>query len=263
VNVAFFIFGQIPVYTFPLIVGVSAAVGLILITWPVAAFPNLAHLRLNIGCAVLTGALIGGRVGYVWVNWPHFQEYWAEIPQVWLGGLSWPGALAGAILALAAITLRQKFTENFPDILLPLFTSIVIGSWLASWLTGQAYGIEVSAWWGTRVPDEWGAVVIRWPTQLAGILAALGLHWGVDQLRVRGWLRIPGLAASLELAGLSLTILVGSPYRADSAPLWRGIRLDTWAALVFLGLSTIIALFCYVRFQYSHSNPQNPHLPNY
>jgi len=115
VNVAFFIFGQIPVYTFPLIVGVSAAVGLILITWPVAAFPNLAHLRLNIGCAVLTGALIGGRVGYVWVNWPHFQEYWAEIPQVWLGGLSWPGALAGAILALAAITLRQKFTENFPS----------------------------------------------------------------------------------------------------------------------------------------------------
>jgi prolipoprotein diacylglyceryltransferase len=252
VDLAFLLLGQIPVYVFPLVVGLSAVIGLLWVTLPVADLPRETQLRFKLVGEALIGALVGGRIGYVLVNWPYFQDHWFAIPQVWLGGLAWPGALAGAMIFLVLLTPSWDKIAGALNMLLPLFTSLVFGSWLASWLTGHAYGVEVEAWWGIPAQDEWGLLGIRWPVQLVGALSTLALHWGVEQAGIRKWLPIPGLAASLMLAAFSGIILGLSPFRADPAPIWQGMRLDSWSALFFLGLSTIMAAYTLVRNRYKN-----------
>ena len=247
-NVAISLFGIIPIYTFPLILGVGSAAGLAWSVWRVADLPKTARSWLDSGIIALAGALVGGRIGFVWLNWPYFQATPAEIPQFWLGGMTWWGAFAGSLIAIPFLARRSgTSTGDLADNLLPLMTSLVISTWLACWLTGHAYGAEVDAWWGVPAVDEWGIVIMRWPVQLVGALSGLGIHRLVEELRVRKWLPFSGLAANLQWIGISISILVLSPLRADPGPLWRGIRLDIWASLGLILLSCISILIHWAK----------------
>jgi len=178
------------------------------------------------------------------MNWVYFREHLVEVPQVWLGGLSGSGGLSGALILLfiSARVKKLRF-EDLTDGLRPLFTSVVASAWLASWMTGHAYGAAVDTWWGIPARDEWGLIAQRWPTQLVGAVCALGIHWGVDQLMVRKWIKTPGIATGLELAGLSLVIFTFTPYRADPGQLWGAIRTETWASIGLFILSILMVFF--------------------
>jgi hypothetical protein len=133
------------------------------------------------------------------------------------------------------------------DGLLPLLTSVTVSAWLASWLMGHAYGIEVEAWWGIPSADEWGQVASRWPTQLVGAISTLGIYWGLDQIRIRKWLLLPGVTASGLVGLITLVILILTPYRGDPAPFYNGIRMDSWAALAFMILSFIMGILFWLK----------------
>ncbi len=237
------LFDSLLLSSFALLVGAGGAIGLLWTLRPGSESPQELHAKLDAGLLTLAGALVGGRAAYTAVNWPYFQHNPAEIPAIWLGGISWAGAvIGGGLSGMLAMKILPLTTNSLWDDMLPLFTSLVASSWMASWLTGYAYGAKVTDWWGVLAWDEWGTLSRRWPTQLVGALSALVIHWLVEKCRDRGWLPLPGLAASLELAGFSLTFLALSPFRADPAPLWRGVRLDTWAAGVFLALASSFLL---------------------
>jgi len=246
VNTVSLFLGNIPVYTFSLIIGIGTAVGLFWSTYRILILPEAARERFTIGTIALTGALVGGRTAFIYINWIYFQQHVIEIPQIWLGGISWVGAMSGSLLFLiiAAFFLNRPISILL-DGQLPLLASITTSVWLACWITGYAYGIETTAWYGVPSRDEWGQVSIRWPTQIAGAVSTLGIHWIVEQFRFRRWLLVPGLAASVEIAGLSLTILALSAYRADPTPIWNGIRIDVTASLALFTLSTIAAVIFY------------------
>ncbi len=248
VNTDITIFGAILIYTFPLMIGIGIGVGLLWAVWPVSIFPDIAQARMESGSIALGGAVVGGRVGYVLVNWMYFQKNIAETIQIWSGGFSWTGSVAGALLAIL-ITARVRKTSfgDLVDGLRPLLTSTAVSAWLASWMTGYAYGLEVDAWWGIPARNEWGFVAQRWPIQLVGTFSALGFHWLSDQLQARKWGKIPGLAASLELGGLFVTILALSPHRGDPAPQWGGIRVDSWVSIFFIVLCSLMAFTLTLR----------------
>lgn len=221
---------------FSLFVGLGAATGL---AWVLhQAPPKEAEATLQCSLATLFGALLGGRLTYVAVHWPYYQEQVVEIPQVWLGGFSGPGALGGALLALFLVAWRngQPWGKN-ADGLLPLLSILTVTAWLACWPAGCAYGNPTEAWWGAPVRDEWGASAFRQPVQLLGATASLALFWAVD--RSRKWLTTPGGAASLGLLGLTLVGFGLSFLRADLVPTWRGLRLEAWG---WLGLAAIAFL---------------------
>ena len=80
---------------FSVLLALGAVLGL---TWVVyESAQRRQQISLSAGFFVLLSALISGRAAYVSLNWEYFQDQIFEIPQVWLGGLAWPGALAGAI----------------------------------------------------------------------------------------------------------------------------------------------------------------------
>ncbi len=246
-TIAFYLPGNIPIYAFSLMLGAGASLGLL---WSIRqAQPENVYPVANAGAGVIFGSLLGARLAYLAVNWPYYQHHLDEIIQFPLGGLAWPGAVAGGVLMLllAAALIRQPFAE-LADALYPLATVLVIFTWLACWLDGCAYGSAADAWWAVPARDEWGNLDNRVPVQLLGALLTLAQAWALDTANAKwAWLRSPGRTASFGMLGLSLQWWWLTGLRADSAPLWRGLHPGIWAAITFAGLSALFVAFTVIR----------------
>jgi prolipoprotein diacylglyceryltransferase len=183
---------------------------------------------------------VGGRLAHVAAAWPYYSERLLDIPQVWLGGLSGPGALCGGLLAigLLAVFTRQKLGA-LADGYLPLAAALVVSAWLACWADGTVYGPETAGWWGLPARDEWGEISRRAPLQMVGACLSLGVFWYAERHRDS---KRPGLAASLALFGLGLLILATAWLRADLSPTWAGLRPEAWGGLGF----TLLAVAAYL-----------------
>jgi prolipoprotein diacylglyceryltransferase len=223
---------------FSVLLALGAALGLIWIAWETPRSEQSTYL--NTGIWVLVGVLVCGRVAYVIVHWEYFQDHVLEIPQVWLGGLAWPGALAGGLFSIVLVSwIKGIPLGSLADGMLPLLVSLSVAVWLGCIFVGCAYGPEVDGWWGLPTRDEWGDNKNRLPLQLIVVLLTIGLFWGIERLRQHRQGLVPGLAACLGLGGLSLSLLSASLLRADPYPLYNSIRLETWAALLFLGVAIL------------------------
>lgn len=242
--VAFHLPGGIPVYIFSLLIALGVFVGLIWIAWQAPQEEML--LRVDAGLWSMLGALVGGRALYVVVHWSYFQNHLKEGIQVFSGGLTWPGALAGGLVSLAVYAgwRRLPFGE-LADALVPLLAVLSVSVWLGCWLDGCAYGSLTSSWWGLPARDESGVISSRLPLQLLGATMTLALFWLLDQLASR-WDFRSGMFASLSLLSFSVLLLGLSFLRVDPALYWNGSRLEVWSCLLFMGVSLIALLIFWV-----------------
>lgn len=244
--VAFYLPGGIPVYTFSVFLAFGVFLGL---AWIILRSGQKQALhRVEAGMWVLLAGLIGGRLVHVAVSWLYYQDHFLESLQFYRGGLSWPGALAGGLLGLAAFAAFNRIPlAGLADDLLPLLAALSVSAWLGCWLTGCAYGVASEAWWSLPSPDEWGVVANRWPIQIWAALLTVGLfaliEWWAGAARFE-----PGYRTLLGLLGLSLILLATAVLRTDPALTWNGLRLEAWAALGFC-LLAFIGLVSYSRYQ--------------
>lgn len=240
-------------FSFSFWLGIGALVGL---GWvALQAPPSDAQARAWAGTAALSGALIGGRGVYVAVHWAYFAAPGGparliEIPQVWLGGLSGAGALAGGVLAvgLVALATRQPLV-TLADALLPLLAGVGAAAWLGCWGAGLAYGPTANAWYALSAPDEWGRVAPRLPLQPLAALLTVAAVWLAEGLA--GWYELhrAGGRRRLVRVGLPFPIFrrstrasasqrLLSPRQDRLVPQIAGLR----AGLGLLGLG-LIGLF--------------------
>jgi phosphatidylglycerol:prolipoprotein diacylglycerol transferase len=235
--VAFHLPGNTPVYVFSLLIAAGAFFGLAWVAWQAPEDEMLR--RVDAGLWAMLGGLLGGRGAYVAVNWSYYQEHPWESLHISQGGLAWPGALAGGLLALGLYAgLAHMDFGELADSLAPLLLCLAISAWLGCWLDGCAYGPTTTAWWGVPAQDEWGRITHRWPLQAAGALSSLALFWLLDNLAARTALR-PGAHASMSLLGFSALMIAISRMRVDPGLLWQGYRSDVWAALSFAVLAAM------------------------
>lgn len=240
--VAFYLPGGQPVQIYSLFLALGACLGLAWAAW--RAGPKKAMRLVEAGMWALLGALIGGRALYVAVSWLYYKDHLLESLQFFRGGLGWPGALAGGLLALAGYAaLTRTSLAELADDLAPLLATLSVGAWLGCWAAGCAYGRLSNDWWSLPTPDEWGVVASRWPVQIVGALLTVGWFALVERLAGAAKLQ-PGYRALLSLLGLSLILLAAAWLRADPGFSWNGMRLEAWAALAYslLALAGLAAL---------------------
>ncbi|HVN56576.1 MAG TPA: prolipoprotein diacylglyceryl transferase family protein [Anaerolineaceae bacterium] len=236
---------------FSILVGLGATLGLAWVAWRTQRLERMPQrqvdYRITAGLFSLFGAIIGARAAYVGANWGYFQTHVDEAAQVWLGGLSWIGAVIAAILAIIGYAaVAQISLGALADALLPLGLMVTLGSWLGCMEAGCAYGAPTlpGQWWGLPTWDDWGQVIPRFPLQLLGALTSLLVFMAIEWLRPR--LPHPGQAASLALLIFSAQMTGLSFLRADPVPLWRNQRLDSWAGIFLLALSLLVCLVAFL-----------------
>lgn len=185
--------------------------------------------------------LIGSRLAFVIRNFSYFQEHAWEIPQFWLGGLSWPGGVVGVVVGIIAVHLVWKEPlGELIDNYLAYYGLLAMGIWLSGWGSQSGYGPTTESWFGIPVKDYFGLVKLRWPLPILG--AVLSALWtaGVIFYPLKRKLK-PGFRGALGMAGLILINGVGSFFRVDPAPTLWGLRYESWLAILFL-----IALLAYL-----------------
>jgi prolipoprotein diacylglyceryltransferase len=232
--IIFYLPGGVPVYIYPLIVGMGATLGL---TWSVLRASDGDGISIaDAGLAAILGGVIGGRFLYVLIDWSNYQGQVLEILQLYLGGFSWIGALLGAILFTVGYAfIKHKSPLRLLDSLAPFAGIVVLSIWLASWLDGYAYGRAADWWWAFPARDGWGRLAPRFPVQVIGALTALGTIWAAEFLTK--YLTVPGQIAAVAAFLLSLVYFLLAFTRADYVATFWGFRIDALLALAIVFIS--------------------------
>lgn len=229
---------------FSILLGLGALLGLLMTVWRVPQ-KETSHY-LDAALWVLLGALVGGRLMTVVVNFSYFQRHAGEIVQVWQGGLSGIGAIAGGMLMIFILALWSKYPAGtLADALLPLAGALAITAWLGCWVDGCSYGFTSEQWWALPGRDEWGVLANRVPVQLLGATLTLAIIWLLDRAGKR--ISIPGIMAAVGLFGASAVLFLLSYLRADPTPLWNGLRLEAWGAIGMMIFSLIVLMVLLLR----------------
>ena len=113
---------------------------------------------------VIVGTILGARIFYVFVYNPSFYlANPSEIIAIWHGGLSFHGALIGAVMAVLIFTKKKKidFYEIVDIAVIPLALGLAFGR-LGNFTNGELYGRITDVPWAFRFPDAEG---FRHPSQ--------------------------------------------------------------------------------------------------
>jgi phosphatidylglycerol:prolipoprotein diacylglycerol transferase len=126
--------------------------------------------------AMFIGALIGGRLGYVFLYDPAFffespfriiLPYNAESGWTGLSGMSFHGGLIGAVLVFVFMATRRRFplwrSADFLALAVPI--ALFFGR-LGNFFNLELYGRVTSESWGMIFPGTWPIGALRHPSQL-------------------------------------------------------------------------------------------------
>ncbi|MDG1287927.1 MAG: prolipoprotein diacylglyceryl transferase [Rickettsiales bacterium] len=112
------------------------------------------------------GIILGGRLGYVlFYNLPFYLENPLMALQIWKGGMSFHGGLAGVILAM--ILFARRFEILFLKLMDLLAVVAPIGLFfgrIANFINGELWGRVADVPWGMIFPS--GGNIVRHPSQL-------------------------------------------------------------------------------------------------
>jgi prolipoprotein diacylglyceryltransferase len=207
--------------------------------------------------ALSIGALLLGRVGYVWIHADYFQQHPRDVLDVReIGGVDGISALLGGLIVAAtwAGVARQRLWPRL-GLLTPAALWVGAAAWWACRDVGCAWGKIVSPltgrprWLIVEAPDLYQMFELRYPVRIWGLIWAVtmaGMAWALG--KHGGW------ALTLYLiGGAGLTLL-----RGDSVPMIGSIRSDT-AVQATLAVSLLISGGLYnwrtVRIARSNSSP--------
>ena len=161
-------------YSYSLCIALALLGGISWVLWKaprqgIAQGTVLEGALLSISAAVLGARLFEG-IG----RWDYFQQYPLELFRHWQGNLSFQGGLLAGILALLLFCYWRglPFWE-VASIAAPGVALATALGWLGALLHGANYGFPMFGPLALELPDLYGIVLPRFPTQAAGIVWSL------------------------------------------------------------------------------------------
>jgi len=115
---------------------------------------------------IVMGVIAGGRLGYVLFYKPaYYLSHPLEIPQIWIGGMSFHGGFIGVIVAVYLFSLRHKVPlSKLADGIALAATPAILLVRIANFINAELWGRETTLPWGVIFPTADGGP--RHPSQL-------------------------------------------------------------------------------------------------
>jgi len=132
---------------------------------------------LQVPLVGFAGGIVGGRIGFVLLQWRDYASHPEAMVNLWQGGMSWHGGLAGALIAMwiTCLVMRISLARMMDLVSAPLALGYAIAR-VGCFLNGCCYGTPCTYAWAVTFP-RYGlnpppAVPVH-PTQLYSILGNL------------------------------------------------------------------------------------------
>jgi len=189
---------------------------------------------------IVIGGVVGARLYHVATDYEKFEGDWLRVLQIWKGGLSIWGVVAGGLIAVL-IVCRVKKIDTFllTDALVPgLLVAQAIGRW-GNWFNQELFGKPSTLPWaleidGAHRPEGFAGFPTFHPTFLYESILCLGLValllWAERRWRLR-----TGQLSALYLVTYCFGRFWLENLRIDDAKIVAGLRINAWVSLAVLG----------------------------
>lgn len=214
--------------------------------WGAAARPTPESLDDLLMYAAL-GVVFGGRLGYVlFYNLPFFLTNPGEIVQVWKGGMSFHGGLAGAMLGVWLFARKYALpvlgVADLASAVAPV--GLLLGR-IANFIKPELWGRPTDVPWGVIFPGA--GDLPRHPSQLYEAALEGAALFVALQIAIRaGAFRRPGLVTGLFAAGYALARIASEFFREPDPQLgflFGGATMGMLLSLPLLAIgAALIAL---------------------
>jgi phosphatidylglycerol:prolipoprotein diacylglycerol transferase len=244
----------LPVLPFPAINPILISIGPLAVRWYALAYivgiiagwfyarTIIASERLWGGPAPLTvidfddfviwitlGIILGGRTGYVlFYNLPHFVEHPLQIFELWNGGMSFHGGVAGCIVAIVAFALKRGIPMlSLGDVIAAVCPIGLFLGRIANFINGELWGRPTDVPWAMIFPN--GGPIPRHPSQLYEATLEGVVLFLVLGLMVRlGALKRPGVVTGSFALGYGVARVICELFREPDVQLgflWGGLTM--------------------------------------
>jgi prolipoprotein diacylglyceryl transferase len=183
------------------------------------------------------GGLVGARLYHVATDWEKFEGDWGRVFEIWQGGLSIWGVIAGGLIAVI-IVCRIKHLE------IPLVTDAIVPGLLVAqaigrfgnWFNQELFGEPTTLPWALEIdvvnrPPGFEQFATFHPTFLYESLYCLALV-GVMLWVEHRWHVRNGQTTALYLAGYCFGRFWLENLRIDDAKLVGPLRVNAWVSLL-------------------------------
>jgi phosphatidylglycerol---prolipoprotein diacylglyceryl transferase len=238
--------GPIPIHAYGLLlaIGVLVAAWIAERRWLARGFDRKTFNEMAIW--IVVGGVVGARVYHVISDYQLFTHDWLRAFEIWRGGLSIWGVLAGGAIAVVVMT-RIKHVEALPltDCIAPgLLAAQAIGRW-GNYFNQELFGGPTKLPWGLEIspskrPPGYLNVQTFHPTFLYESLYCLFLLGVVLWVERRFRLR-KGQMLALYLATYTFGRFFFENLRVDPANEILGMRVNSW-------VSAIVCIFAVAWF---------------
>jgi prolipoprotein diacylglyceryl transferase len=234
--------GPLPLHVY----GLLLAVGVLLAAWIAerrwVARGNDSKTFNDMAIWIVIGGVVGARVYHVISDYQLFTDDWLRAFQIWKGGLSIWGVLAGGAIAVIVMT-RVKHVETLVlfDCIAPgLLAAQALGRW-GNYANQELFGGPTDLPWGLEIspanrPAGYLDVETFHPTFLYESLYCLFLLAVLLLVERRFRLR-KGQALALYLATYTFGRFFFEHLRVDPANEIFGVRVNSWVSAIVCILS--------------------------
>ena len=234
--------GPIPVHAYGLLlaIGVLVAAWIAERRWVARGYDPKTFNDMAVW--IVIGGVVGARVYHVISDYQLFTDDWLRAFQIWKGGLSIWGVLAGGAIAVIIMTrIKRVETLVLMDCIAPgLLAAQALGRW-GNYFNQELFGGPTDLPWGLEIspskrPPGYLNVETFHPTFLYESLYCLFLLGVVLWVERRFRLR-KGQMLALYLATYTFGRFFFENMRIDPANEIAGVRLNAWVSAIVCILS--------------------------
>jgi prolipoprotein diacylglyceryl transferase len=188
---------------------------------------------------IVIGGVVGARLYHVATDSEKFEGDWVRVLEIWKGGLSIWGVIAGGLLAVIIVCLIKHIEIPLvTDAIVPgLLVAQAIGRF-GNWFNQELFGEPTTLPWALEIdpvnrPAGFEQFATFHPTFLYESLYCLALA-GALLWAERRWRLRNGQSTALYLAGYCFGRFWLENLRIDDAKLVGPLRVNAWVSLLLM-----------------------------